>query len=123
MVGNKTVSIRDDVAGAKPGLSVRWQMVTHTKISVNNNQATLQQNDRTLAVKIISPVGAHFEIASAQPPDDGVNQPNPNSQILVMNTRFRRPGVLPLKSSSSRRPSSGKIPALDIAALVLTQTR
>ena len=94
VVENKTVSIRDDIVAAKSGLSVRWQMVTHTKISTNNNQATLQQDGRTLAVKILSPSGAHFEIASAQPPDDGVNQPNPNSQILVVNTTVPAAGNL-----------------------------
>jgi len=94
MIGNKTVLIRDDIAGAKPGLSVRWQMVTRTKINANNNQATLQQDGRTLAAKIISPAGAHFEIASAQPPQDGVNQPNPNSQMLVVNATVPASGSL-----------------------------
>jgi hypothetical protein len=94
MVGNKTVSIRDDIAGAKPGLSVRWQMLTHTKITTNNNQAALLQDGKTLAAKIISPAGAHFEIASAQPPDDGVNQPNSNSQILAVNTTVPASGNL-----------------------------
>jgi len=97
LVGNKTVSIRDDITGAKPGLSVRWQMVTHTKVSVNNNQATLQQDGKTLATKIISPAGAHFEIASAQPPPDGVNQPNPNAQMLVVNTTVPATGSLAIE--------------------------
>ena len=94
VVENKTVSIRDDITAAKLGLSVRWQMLTHTKISVHNNEAILQQDGRTLAVKILSPSGAHFEIASAQPPDDGVNQLNPNSQILVVNTTVPASGNL-----------------------------
>ncbi|MEI8289028.1 MAG: heparinase II/III family protein [Verrucomicrobiota bacterium] len=94
MNGNKTVSIRDDIAAAKPGLSVRWQMLTQTKITANNNQATLQQGSRTLTAKIISPAGARFEIASAQPPDDGVNQPNPKSQLLMVNTTVPTSGNL-----------------------------
>ena len=97
MVGNTTVSICDDITAAKPGLSVRWQMVTHTKINTNNNQATLQQDGRTLVAKIISPVGAHFEIASAQPPQDGVNQPNPNTQILAVNTTVPISGSLTIE--------------------------
>lgn len=97
MVGNTTVSICDDITAAKPGLSVRWQMVTHTKINTNNNQAMLQQDGRTLVAKIISPVGAHFEIASAQPPQDGVNQPNTNSQILAVNTTVPISGSLTIE--------------------------
>ena len=94
MAGNKTVSIRDDITGAQSGLSVRWQMLTRAKISVNNNQATLQQGDKTLTVKILAPANAHFEIASAQPPKDGVNQPNPNAQILAMNAAVTASGNL-----------------------------
>ncbi|MEI7809467.1 MAG: heparinase II/III family protein, partial [Verrucomicrobiota bacterium] len=94
MAGNKTVSIRDDITGAQSGLSVRWQMLTHTKISVDKNQATLQQDGKTLLAKIISPAGASFEIASAQPPQDGVNQPNANSQILAVNTTIPSSGSL-----------------------------
>ena len=94
MVGNKAASIRDDIAAAKPGLSVRWQMLTQTKVIVNNNQATLQQGTRTLTAKITSPSGARFEIANAQPPNDGVNQPNPNSQILMVNTTVPASGNL-----------------------------
>ena len=91
---NRTTVIRDDITGAKPGLSVRWQMLTHTKISVDKNQATLQQDGKILSAKILSPAGAKFEIASAQPPQDGVNQPNPNTHILVVNTAAPASGDL-----------------------------
>jgi len=93
----RTVTVRDTIAAAQPGLSVRWQMLTHTKITVNNNSATLQQDGRTLAAKILSPAGAHFEIASAQPPDDGVNQPNANSQMLAVNTSVPASGNLTIE--------------------------
>jgi hypothetical protein len=91
---NRTVVIRDDIAAAKPDLSVRWQMVTHAKISVNNNEATLRQDGKTLSAKILSPAGAKFEIASAQPPEDGVNQRNPNTQILAVNAAVPESGNL-----------------------------
>jgi len=91
---NRITVIRDDIAGAKPGLSVRWQMLTHTKIIVDNNQATLQQDGKTLSAKILLPAGAKFEIASAQPPQDGVNQPNRDSQILVVNAAVPASGNL-----------------------------
>jgi hypothetical protein len=94
---NRTVTIRDDLATAKPGLSVRWQMVTHAKISVDQNTTTLRQDGKALTAKIISPAGAQFEIASAQPPNDGVNQPNPNTQILAVNTVIPASGDLTLE--------------------------
>ncbi len=91
---NKTVTVRDEIAGAKPGLAVRWQMVTRANITVNNNQATLRESGKMLSAKIISPAGATFEIASAQPPDDGVNQPNPNARILAVSTTVPATGSL-----------------------------
>ena len=38
--------------------------------------------------------GARFEIASAQPPDDGVNAANPNARILAVNTSVPASGKL-----------------------------
>ena len=93
----RTVTIRDDIGTAKPGLAVRWQMVTHAKISVNKNQATLRLDGKTLSAKILAPADAQFEIASAQPPDDGVNQRNPNTQILTVNTAVPDSGSLALE--------------------------
>ena len=94
---DRRVDIRDDIATASPGLTVRWQMVTHAKISADQNTATLRLAGKSLTAKIISPAGATFEIASAQPPDDGVNEPNPNTQILVVNTAVPAAGNLTLE--------------------------
>lgn len=90
----RTVVVRDEITAAKPGLDVRWQMLTHARISVNNNQTALHQDGRSLAAKILSPAGASFEIASAQPPKDGVNQPNPDAHILTVNTTVPASGNL-----------------------------
>ena len=103
---NRTVVIRDDLTTGKPGLSVRWQMVTRAKISVNNNEATLRQEGKTLTAKILAPVDAHFEIASAQPPDDGVNQPNPNAQILTVNTAVPATGNLTVEIQLQPEPAA-----------------
>ena len=103
---NRTVVIRDDLTTGKPGLSVRWQMVTRAKISVNNNEATLRQEGKTLTAKILAPVDAHFEIASAQPPDDGVNQPNPNAQILTVNTIVPASGNLTVEIQLQPEPAA-----------------
>ena len=105
---NRSVVIRDDITKAKPGLSVRWQMVTHASISTNLNEATLQQNGWTLAAKILSPADAHFEIAAAQPPNDGVNQRNPNTQILTVNTAVPASGNLILEIQLQPEAAAGK---------------
>jgi hypothetical protein len=50
-----------------------------------------------LTARIISPVGAVFEIASAQPPTDGVNQPNRNARTLAVNTSVPASGKLTIE--------------------------
>jgi len=106
---NRTVTVRDDIAAAKPGLPVRWQMVTRAKISVNGNVATLRQNGKTLTAKILAPATARFEIASAQPPADGVNQPNPGARILAVNTAVPETGNLTVEIQlRPGTPAAGK---------------
>jgi hypothetical protein len=105
---NRSVVIRDDIAKAKPGLSVRWQMVTQASISTNRREATLQQNGRTLSAKILAPANANFEIATAQPPDDGVNQRNPNMQILALNTAIPASGRLVVEIQLQPAATDGK---------------
>ena len=91
---NNTVAVRDDLAAAKPGLSVRWQMLTRASVSASGNQATLRQNGRLLSAKILAPAGARFESADAQPPEDGVNARNPGVRILLVNTSIPATGNL-----------------------------
>lgn len=94
---HKTVLVRDQIAEAQPDLSVRWQMLTHASISVASGHATLTLDGRELTAKILSPAGANFEITTAQPPEDGVNQPNPNVRILAVNTKVPASGNLTIE--------------------------
>jgi Heparinase II/III-like protein len=102
----RKVVVRDKIASAKPGLAVRWQMVTHANISLQKGHATLRQDGKELTATILSPAGAQFEIASAQPPDDGVNQPNPNTRILAVNINVPTSGNLAIEIEL--RPSGGR---------------
>lgn len=94
---NRSVLIRDVITGAKPGLSVRWQMVTRADIRLDGSRAELRQEGRVLRAQILSPAGAQFATASAQPPEDGVNQPNPNTRILVVDAPVPASGELNLE--------------------------
>jgi len=91
---SNTVVVSDALAGCQPGLSVRWQMVTHANISLQADQATLRQSGKVMTAKILSPAGAQFEIASAQPPADGVNVANPGASILAVNLEVPADGNL-----------------------------
>jgi len=94
---DRTVVIADEIRGAKPRLPVRWQMVTRAQVSPDNKRAELRQDGMVLRATIISPADATFEVAEAQPPDDGVNQKNPNTRILLVNTTVPASGNLDLK--------------------------
>ena len=93
----RSVLIRDEIVGAKPGLSVRWQLVTRAAAQVTGNRAELRQDGQVLNAQILSPAGATFEITSADPPADGVNQPNPNTRILTVNASVPASGELSLE--------------------------
>jgi hypothetical protein len=94
---NRSVLVRDEIVAAKPGLTVRWQMVTKADIQIAKGGAVLRQDGRMLNAKIISPAGAAFEIGSAQPPNDGVNQPNPNTRMLALDVIVPASGNLALE--------------------------
>jgi hypothetical protein len=94
---NRSVLIRDEIAAAKPGTTVRWQMVTKADIQIEKGGAVLRQDGRRLSAKIISPGDAAFQIASAQPPNDGVNQPNPNARMLALDVIVPASGKLTLE--------------------------
>lgn len=93
---NRVVSIQDEIAGAKANLPVRWQMVTRAEVQLDGQRAELRQDGRMLRARVLSPTGAKFEVADAQPPDDGVNQKNPNTKILLVNTAVPASGNLTL---------------------------
>jgi len=93
----RSVAIRDEIDGAKPGLSVRWQMVTRADVRISGDVARLSSEGRTLGAKVISPADVGFAVADAQPPDDGVNQRNPNTRILAVNSTVPASGKLTLE--------------------------
>jgi len=94
---NRSVLIRDEITGAKPGLPVRWQMVTRARIQLAGDSAKLTSEGRTLSAKVVSPAGANLEIANAEPPEDGVNQRNLDTRILSVNATIPASGRLTLE--------------------------
>ena len=93
----RSVRIRDEIAGAKPGLSVRWQMLTRATVQLSGRNADLRQEGRALRAQIVSPGGVMFSSASAQPPEDGVNQPNPNVRMLAVDSIVPESGELTIE--------------------------
>jgi hypothetical protein len=86
--------IRDAIQGATNGLSVRWQMLTRADLTATGGTAALREDGKVLHARILAAAGARFETASAQLPEDGVNEPNPGFAFLQMNTSAPDSGQL-----------------------------
>jgi hypothetical protein len=93
---DRTVFIRDELTGLAPGTNVRWALVTRANVKPAGNRATLRQNGKALQASLLSPVGAIFSVIPADPPDDGFNEPNPNTRILVVNVTASASGQVQL---------------------------
>lgn len=91
------VDIRDEIAGAAKGLDVRWQMLTRADIDLTRNEAVLRQDGKILRARIVAPTDARFEKAAAEPPTDGVNEPNPGFALLQVNTKVPESGDISIE--------------------------
>jgi hypothetical protein len=100
------VRIRDEIQGATNGLSVRWQMLTRAAITLKDAAAVLRQDGKIMQARVLSPAGARFAIGSAQPPDDGINQPNPGFSLLQVNVAVPAPGNLRVQIELQPEPIS-----------------
>jgi hypothetical protein len=69
-------------------------MVTHADVALKGERAELRQSGKFLLAQLLAPAGAVFEVAPANPPDDGVNAPNPNTRILSVNVLAPTDGKL-----------------------------
>ena len=102
-----SVRVRDEIQGAASGLPVCWQMLTRATITIKDGAATLHQGGKTMQARILSPAGAKFVTADPQPPDDGVNQPNPGFTLLRVNAAVPDSGSLILEIELQPETASG----------------
>ena len=92
----RQVVITDELRGLAPGTSVRWQMATRAKVTLDGATATLRQDGRTLIVAASSPA-ATFTVAPAEPPPDAYNARNPGVQLLSFAVTAPADGTLTLQ--------------------------
>jgi hypothetical protein len=85
LVDGRSVLIQDEIAGAAPGVAVRWAMVTGAEVVVDGMHATLRENGRGLSAELLAPAGAAFSVIPADPPANGYDAPNPGRRILIAN--------------------------------------
>jgi hypothetical protein len=93
---DRTATIRDELIGVAPGTEVRWALVTHAVVALDENRATLKQDGKELQVRLNSPAGATFSVIPADPPGDGFNAPNPDTRILIVTVKAPASGRVQL---------------------------
>lgn len=94
MESPQRIRLQDELDGLAPGLNVRWNMVTRTTVTVVNRTAQLRSHDKTLLATLVEPAGAKWKVLPCDPPDDGVNHPNPNTWMLTLDIPAPAQGTL-----------------------------
>jgi hypothetical protein len=86
LLDRRDVAVVDEVEMDKPS-RITWGFHTRADISAEGDRATLRLGDKTLHARILSPAGAKFEVASANPPAPQKQQPD------VKNLQVHLPGL------------------------------
>lgn len=76
--------VQDELTGLRVGGNVRWQLATRARVTLHGATATLQQNGRSLTLRLLAPAGAAFAVAPAEPTADGYSAPNPGVSLVTI---------------------------------------
>ena len=87
MIRGARVLIQDDYTALRPGIPVRWIMMTGARVdlSADGRIALLSQAGRMLRVDVLAPADGRFEVQPAKPPTAPEN-PNLGDSILALQT-------------------------------------
>lgn len=111
LLPGRQVLIQDEFTGLKPGSTLRWQMATRADVAVEGATATLRQDGQALHAQVLAPTAA-FAVASAEPPADDFNAPNPGVRLLVATVTAPADGTVRLAVLLSPGAAAPVIPAL-----------
>lgn len=91
------VLVRDHLTGLKPGVSVRWGMVTPaTPGETGASTLDLRQAHARLALRILQPAGATWEILDTATPRNEWDSPNPGTAMAAFTVTAPATGILDL---------------------------
>jgi hypothetical protein len=113
MVDRSRVIVQDEIEARKP-VQVVWGFLTRAEIKTQGQTAVLAQNHANLAVRIVEPADAYFEVVSAsQAPPQDPNQGVANLTIqLPQKVKTTRIAVelIPLPGQSTPPPPRPVVP-------------
>lgn len=86
----KVLSINDRIEGARQrteqqgrqSATLRWRMLTEAAVEIENNEAILKQEGKTLFLKVVGPSKYVFRTESIDPPPNYWDTPNPGVRAI-----------------------------------------
>ena len=91
------VLIRDHLTGLKPGVPVRWAMVTPAKPGkAGEDTLVLRQQDASLTLRIAHPSGASWTLLDTAKPKNKWDSPNPGTMMTAFTVAAPSSGLLDL---------------------------
>jgi len=95
---DRTVRVQDEFTTLEQPATVRWAMVTRADVRLGAGDtagtATLEQDGKTLTLRVLEPVGATVEVFSTDPPAP-TDAPNPGTRMVGF--RVAAPARTPLR--------------------------
>jgi hypothetical protein len=111
LLERKRVLIQDEIQTDKP-VQVVWNFLTAAKIQNRGSDATLTQGQAQLHLHICEPIGATFQVISANPPPPQRQQPGMHNLSIVLSIKAKESRIVVLLS-----PGDGDGPAPKIEPL------
>ena len=72
-------------------------MATRAEVTIEGSRATLQQDGETLHVTMREPNNGQLRVIPADPPDDGFNAANPDTNLLIVDAVATDPSSLSIE--------------------------
>ena len=80
---DRSVLVQDEIAAAGKAATVRWAMVTRAEVTVDGaGRATLSQDGKRLAFRVVEPAGAVVKIYPTDPPPAATDARNPGTRMI-----------------------------------------
>ncbi len=80
---DRSVVVQDEVKALGQAASVRWAMVTRADVTIDGTgAATLTQDGKRLAFRVVEPAGATVKIFPTDPPPGPIDARNPGTRMV-----------------------------------------
>ena len=87
---NRLVLVQDEIKTLGHGTSMRWGMVTRAKVTIKNKQtALLEQDGKTLYLKVLEPVDAQLELYEVAKPPNSYDAPNKDASMIGFTVKLK----------------------------------